>query len=174
MTNTHKDLGAPFFVAGVGALFLIFYITNVLANRRFVTDLSAVIPEGLTFDAVSTGPFAYLMAGFIVKVVSLAVSIWGVTALLYRIRRGELFSRQSTKASSIAGYGLLGWLVGVFLEGMGDNFAARHLGIEQWASESLINNSTMVIVWLLITLVFIVDLSIKRAVKLEEDIDGLV
>lgn len=174
MTNAHKDLGTPFFIAGIGSLFLIFYITNVLGNRRFVTDLSAAIPGGLTFDALPTGPFAYLLAGFIVKVVSLAVSIWGVTAVLYRIRRGELFSRQSTKAASIAGYGLLGWLVGVLFEGMGDNFAARHLGIEQWASGSLINNSTMVIVWLLITLVFIVDMAIKRAVKLEEDVDGLV
>lgn len=174
MTNTRKELTVPFFVAGTAVLFLTLYAINVLVRQRFVTDLGASIPGGLAFDTLPAGPFAYLLAGFLLKVLSLAVSICGVATLLYRIRRGELFSPQSTVAARIAGYGLLGWLLGVFVEGMGDNFAARHLGIEQWASASLINGSTMVIVWLLITVLFVMELSIKRAVRLEEDVDGLV
>lgn len=131
--------------------------------------------RGLTFEVTAGGPFGYLMAGFVIKALSLGVAIALMWIMLNRIKRGQLYSESTARLAGGTSGAMLAWLLGNFVENMGNNFAASRLGIgDQWSGPLLTNISVMVIVFLLIAMLYVLQQAIRNALGMQEDIDGLV
>ncbi|MDY3127168.1 MAG: hypothetical protein SOW59_03430 [Corynebacterium sp.] len=151
------------------------YVAMVLVRQTFHTELSAAVPGGLAFDAVGGGPFVYLMTGFIIKALSLAVSIYALWRILTRIAKGKMNSPAVARLCNVAAFSILAWLSGAFFELMGNNFAANRIGIESdWTEASLTSTSVMIIAWLLIGVLFVLERAIVSSQELEAEVDGLV
>ncbi len=86
------------------SLFLVTYILNVFVDQKFHTFLSPAIEGGISFDLAAGGPFAYLMAGFVLKSVSLFLAIWGMWFILNRIKRGQLYSHKTSRGTVLVAW----------------------------------------------------------------------
>lgn len=162
-------------IGAVTTCFLVVYVLNVLVDRSFHTELSPAVAGGLTFEVTAGGPFGYLMAGFVIKALSLGVAIALMWIMLNRIKRGQLYSESTARLAGGTSGAMLAWLLGNFVENMGNNFAASRLGIgDQWSGPLLTNTSVMGIVFLLIAMLYVLQQAIRNALGMQEDIDGLV
>lgn len=156
-------------------LFLVTYVLNVFVDQKFHTFLSPAVEGGVSFDLAAGGPFAYLMTGFVLKSVSLLVAIWGMWSMLNRIKNGQLYTEETSKRAVVVAYAVLGWLAGSGIEGMGNNFLANRLGLnDQWSGGLLTNTSVMVLVFLLLAMLYVLQRSIRQAIELQEEVDDLV
>lgn len=156
-------------------LFLVTYVLNVFVDQKFHTFLSPAVEGGVSFDLAAGGPFAYLMTGFVLKSASLLVAIWGMWSMLNRIKNGQLYTEETSQRAVVVAYAVLGWLVGSGIEGMGNNFLANRLGLnDQWSGGLLANTSVMVLVFLLLAMLYVLQRSIRQAVELQKEIDDLV
>lgn len=156
-------------------LFLVTYVLNVFVDQKFHTFLSPAVEGGVSFDLAAGGPFAYLMTGFVLKSASLLVAIWGMWSMLNRIKNGQLYTEETSKRAVVVAYAVLGWLVGSGIEGMGNNFLAHRLGLnDQWSGGLLTNTSVMVLVFLLLAMLYVLQGSIRQAIELQEEVDDLV
>ena len=156
-------------------LFLVTYVLNVFVDQKFNTFLSPAVEGGVSFDLAAGGPFAYLMTGFVLKSVSLLVAIWGMWSMLNRIKNGQLYTEETSQRAVVVAYAVLGWLVGSGIEGMGNNFLAHRLGLnDQWSGGLLTNTSVMVLVFLLLAMLYVLQGSIRQAIELQEEVDDLV
>lgn len=162
-------------VAVLCSLFLVTYILNVFVDQKFHTFLSPAVEGGVSFDVAAGGPFAYLMTGFVLKSASLFVAIWGMWSMLNRIKGGQLYTQETSKRAVLVAYAVLGWLAGSGVEGMGNNFLARRLGLgDQWSGDLLTNTSVMVLVFLLLTMLYVLQRATRQAVELQKEVDDLV
>lgn len=156
-------------------LFLVTYVLNVFVDQKFHTFLSPAVEGGVSFDLAAGGPFAYLMTGFVLKSASLLVAIWGMWSMLNRIKNGQLYTEETSKRAVVVAYAVLGWLIGSGIEGMGNNFLAHRLGLnDQWSGGLLTNTSVMVLVFLLLAMLYVLQGSIRQAIELQEEVDDLV
>ncbi|WP_326503578.1 DUF2975 domain-containing protein [Rothia nasimurium] len=156
-------------------LFLVTYVLNVFVDQKFHTFLSPAVEGGVSFDLAAGGPFAYLMTGFVLKSASLLVAIWGMWSTLNRIKNGQLYTEETSKRAVVVAYAVLGWLVGSGIEGMGNNFLAHRLDLnDQWSGGLLTNTSVMVLVFLLLAMLYVLQGSIRQAIELQEEVDDLV
>lgn len=115
------------------------------------------------------------MAGFVLKSASLLVAIWGMWSMLNRIKNGQLYTEETSQRAVVVAYAVLGWLVGSGIEGMGNNFLANRLGLnDQWSGGLLANTSVMVLVFLLLAMLYVLQGSIRQAIELREEVDDLV
>ena len=156
-------------------LFLATYVLNVFVDQKFHTFLSPAVEGGVSFDLSAGGPFAYLMTGFVLKSASLLVAIWGMWSMLNRIKNDQLYTEETSKRAVVVAYAVLGWLVGSGIEGMGNNFLAHRLDLnDQWSGGLLTNTSVMVLVFLLLAMLYVLQGSIRQAIELQEEVDDLV
>ncbi|MCQ9352222.1 DUF2975 domain-containing protein [Corynebacterium sp. 153RC1] len=156
-------------------LFLATYVINVLVDQTFHTELSPAVPGGLTFEATQGGPFAFFLAGFLLKSGSLAVAIAAMWKLLNGVKAGKLYSERTARQAAIVASASFAWIFGAMVEGMGNNFMANRLGIgDQWSGSMLTNTSVFVVVFLLISILYVLQQAIKDASVMQQEVDGLV
>ena len=149
-------------------------LTNCVRTEGLCT-ISPAVKGGVSFDLAAGGPFAYLMTGFVLKSASLLVAIWGMWSMLNRIKNGQLYTEETSQRAVVVAYAVLGWLVGNGIEGMGNNFLAHRLGLnDQWSGGLLTNTSVMVLVFLLLAMLYVLQRSIRQAIELQEEVDDLV
>lgn len=157
------------------SLFLVNYILEVVVNQKFHTFLSPAIEGGISFELASGGPFVYLMTGFVFKSASLFLAIWGMWSMLNRIKSGQLYTQETSQRAVVVTYAVLGWLVGSGIEGMGNNFLAHRLGLDdQWGGAVLTNTSVMVLIFLLLAMLYVLQGSIRQAIDLQKEVDDTV
>lgn len=162
-------------LAGVCALFVWLYAVNVIGGQRFHTFLSPAVEGGISFELAADGPFAFLMTGFVLKLAGLTVATWGMWSMLSRIKQGKLNTTKTANRAAVVGYAILGWMVGSGIEHMGNNFLVGRLNLhDPWSHGQFGDTSAMVLVFLLLSVLYVVQQSIRNAVALQEEVDDLV
>lgn len=169
--NSSISIFVCFFLA---AIYLFDYIMRILGNQKFNTALSPLVPGGLTFEATQDKGFPYLLAGFIIQVGALAVALVAAYVLIKNINNGTLYSRRSAQCAQTIAFGLLGWCIGKFVENMGNNMAASRLGLDEEWGNMTVQGLNYVIVWMFLVMLFVLERSIKQAMRMKEEIDDLV
>lgn len=159
----------------LASIYLLVYFIDTLANQEFHTELSPLIPGGLTFEATDGGPFELLISGFLIKGISLAVALAATWFMMVNIKRRKLYTRNTAVAARTVGFSILAWGMGTVIEGLGNNFAASRLGVEElWDGSTLMSTSTIVVLWILFGILYILERSIDSAISMQQEVEDLV
>ena len=166
------DISVMIFLA---VTYLLMYLIDTLVNQEFHTELSPLIPGGLTFEATGGGPFEVLLSGFLIKGISLAVALAATWFMMVNIKRGQLYTRKTAIAVRTVSFAIFAWGGGALIEHMGNNFAATRLGVEDlWDGPLFMSTSTIIVVWVLFSILYILERSINSAISMQQEVEDLV
>lgn len=170
-----SEYGTLVVLAAINIGFLLVYVINVFVDRTFHTDLSPAIPGGLTFEVTQGSGFTLLMIGFLVKALSLLGVVVALTMLLRQLLNANLYTKRSITYIRVAAWALIGWIVGVFIENMGNNMAAAHLGVDdQWNGSTASGTSITLMFFLVLFTLHMFERVMQESITMHEEVEDLV
>lgn len=128
----------------------------------------------IPLSALDAGPKGYLLTGLVISFVSLAGTLisLGAAAVVFS-RRGFVIDLQRwlTAASVFLG----AWLVGKFVQHMGNNYAAQTLDVAGgWDSQWPINDETFLFWYLFMAALSLLSFYLGRGQIIQEEQEDLV
>ncbi|MDO5671214.1 MAG: hypothetical protein Q4G50_14580 [Corynebacterium sp.] len=166
---------------GVVVFFILSDVFTVLRTRTFdaavtpLLDPSLTEKGRLTWEAIAGGPAPYYVAGYAVSVLALlaAATLLMLVGLDFS-RTGGVIRRMPALVNA-AMFAVLGWGVGQFITHIGNNFAANiHDVQDQWNFMTTINQQTLVLWLLFLTVLSTIVYVLRHSVDLEQETEDLV
>lgn len=179
MTLLRRPFLGPLGILTIGVLLLLRHIA-LTVTRGVDTPLAAFVDPRLLdggrlpWEALDFGPKAYLVVGVVMATVALAgalVSLSGA-AIVFN-RRG--FVPALSRWLTVSAVFLLAWMVGKFVEHMGNNFAAQTLDeAGNWDSRWPVSSEAFVLWYIAIAVVLLLDYYLRRGRTIQEEQEDLV
>lgn len=180
--NAHKTTTGGAVVTLVIVLSLIgMDVSRTISARGFEAALAPALDPSLggdgrvPFAVLDSGPFGFYLTGYILCILGLLVAtLLLLTAALRYSRSGQLDKRIGVLLTG-ASFGVMLWAVGTFVTHMGNNFAASRLGIlDRWDGVDTLDQQTMILMFMFFATLSFLSMVSARALKLQEDQEGLV
>lgn len=177
-TKTRWDISASTF----GFTFILF-ITGI-SLFRLVAWQELSTPIGLLMHDVNSihVPLNKLMEGqpaifLIAYAIKTAASVTMCIALLKATRsfiKGNFFTPTNVRLLKISSWAALAHLLGQFFEGMGNNWVSATEGIDQNILPNGIDDPGLIPMYILLMVLSMMSIALGRAVKMQEDQEGLI
>lgn len=167
-----RDLFSVIGVLVFAAAFLLYYVVSIAVRQEFDTPLGHAV-GGVSIAELNTAQVVLYSIGIGLKVLCLFGMIGVLTAAARNMLRGQFFTVANVRFFTAACFLLLAASFGWFVEGMGDNWYAAQIGMENWPGPGPSVPSFVLWYVLLLTL-SLVAVAVRRGVRMQEDVDGLV
>lgn len=176
--NIRRDIYANYFGFG----FILFLIA--VSTLRLVAWQEVTSPIGLLMHEVNSlhipleklnaGQTSIMLVAFAVKTVS-AITI--CISLLIASRdflKGDFFTTANARHFKIASWSALFYIVGQFFEGMANNWISATEGIDNNTLPNGVDDPGFIPMYILMMVLSMTAIALNRAVKLQEDQEGLI
>lgn len=168
-----QDIGASIFAYAISGFVLVYYVASIFVRGEFDTSLGNALGGGVPISELTMGQTVMYGVAFGVKALGLAGLIVVLTLAARNMLRGNVFTSANATYFSSAGYLLLAAGVGWFIEGMAENWYASSIDYDEWSGFAATPPEFVVFYVSLLTL-SLVAIALRRGVRMQEDVDGLV
>lgn len=168
--------------ANFGYVLILFLISLSIARLALLHEISS--PVGLLIsdvksihvplEALQEGQPAIFLGAFVIKTIaSIALC---VTLLLAgrNFLKGDFFNRTNVKMFKIASWAALAYIVGQFFEGIGNNWVSATEDVRHNALPNGIDDPVFIPMYILMMVLTVTAIALDRAVKMQEDQEGLI
>ena len=151
----------------LGGLFLLIAVASVVQAGVWPSRAGAALAEpnfiGIPLATLGIGRATFLMGLFVLRIFSLALTIWFIAkSLVHVIRLGGL-GRKSGRLFGYAGYCFLGYAIVLALEHNEARVMVATLGLPTEAAGPWHLDMSGVVLYLFITVLFVISLAGRRA-----------
>lgn len=171
--RVRRDIGASIFAYALSGLVLVHYVASIFIQGEFDTSLGDALGGGIPIAELTTGQIVMYGIAVGVKTLTLAALIVVLTLAARNMLRGEFFTPANSRYFSSACFILLAGGLGWFIEGMADNWYSSSIDFDQWSGFAAKPPEFVVFYVFLLTL-SLVAVAVRRGVRMQEDVDGLV
>lgn len=151
-------------------------VSQMIQNGIVSTRLSPAIEGGIQFAEIAGGAQWLYAIGFSLKYLALIVTSLAVSLALSNVARGRIFNQKNERLFYAGASGIFVYYISrLTFEGLANNWVASDLGLEQWWDTGAgTPSSELAPPFILGYALLVAALVIKRGIKLQEDVDGLV
>ena len=168
-----RDIGASIFAYALSGLVLVYYVASIFTKGEFDTSLGDALGGGIPIAELTTGQVVMYGIAVGVKALALAALIVVLTLAARSPLRGEFFTLANSRYFSAASFILLAGGIGWFFEGMADNWYSSSIDFDRWSGFAAKPPEFVVFYVFLLTL-SLMAVGVRRGVRMQEDVDGLV
>lgn len=176
--NYRRDIYSGYFGFGFILLMTAISIFRLVAQHRFTSPIGLLMHEvhsiHIPMATLNTGQTNIMLAAFIIKTLSiLAMCVTLLLACRYFLR-GDFFIHANVRYFKIASWSAFTYIFGQFIEGMANNWISATEGIEHNALPNGVDDPAFIPMYILFMVLSMTAMALKRAVKLQEDQEGLI
>lgn len=171
--SRRRDIGASIFAYAISGVVLVNYVASIFIKGEFDTSLGDALGGGIPIAELTTGQVVMYGLAVGVKALALAALIVVLTLAARSMLRGEFFTLANSRYFWAATLILLAGSVGWFIEGMADNWYSSSIDFDRWSGFAAKPPEFVVFYVFLLTL-SLMAVAVRRGVRMQEDVDGLV
>ncbi|AKK04179.1 DUF2975 domain-containing protein [Corynebacterium epidermidicanis] len=176
--NLRRDIYSGYFGFGFILLMLAISVFRLIAKHTFTSPIGLLMHEvnsmHIPISALNTGQTNIVLTAFIIKTIA---TVFICISLLLACRyflRGDFFIPANVRYFKIASWSAFAYICGQFIEGMANNWVSATEGIEHNALPNGVDDPTFIPLYILFMVLSMTSIAITRAVKLQEDQEGLI
>lgn len=176
-----RDMNASIFGAAIALIVAIIELRNPVLNQRFESDLGLLLPPGISttgdipFAVMNTGAMVLFWLALALKYICILSIAVAIILTVRSYTRGEFFTHKTARMVSVMVWATLLYMIGPFLQRMGENWVAADLNLDIWFDRSgSMLGSHFEIWYVLLMVVSMVGVMMHRAARMQEDQEGLI
>ncbi|QMV84410.1 DUF2975 domain-containing protein [Corynebacterium hindlerae] len=159
------------FLIGVSIFRLVFFQELSSPIGLLVSDVKSI---HIPLEALKEGQPAIFLSSFVIKTIaSIALC---VTLLLAgrNFLKGDFFNRTNVKMFKVASWAALAYFFGQFFEMTGNNWVSATEGVQRNALPNGVDDPAFIPMYILMMVLTVTAIALNRAVKMQEDQEGLI
>ncbi|MEJ5927814.1 hypothetical protein WG915_04175 [Corynebacterium sp. H128] len=176
--NYRRDIYAGYF--GFSFILLLTAITvgRLLINQEFTSPIGLLMREvnsiHVPMNSLNSGQISIMLVSFIVKAICATTICVTLLLAIRNFLHNDFFTTTNVKMFKIASWSALFYIGGQFFEGMANNWISTTEGISNNALPNGADDPGFIPMYILMMVLSMMTIALSRAVKLQEDQEGLI
>lgn len=171
--SRRRDIGASIFAYAISGFVLAYYVVSIFIKGEFDTPLGEALGGGVPITELTAKQMVMCGIAIGIRVLGLAGLVVVLTLAARNMIRGNFFTLANARYFSAACLLLLAAGVGWYVEAMADNWYSSAIGYDEW-SGSVAAPLEFVVFYVFLLTLSLMAVAVRRGVRMQEDVDGLV